>query len=355
MKRFFLILIIASSLTLFSCNKKMPLQTRKCMDTVCTINLYDDGTEKNYAEIFERLEELENQFSVTIADSYISKINSRAGLGPVRVSEEVFGVLEVCKKVSDISEGAFDITMNPVIQLWGINTENEKVPLQIEVEEALEKAGYNRMHFADDGIPWCILENGMSINLGAVAKGFAADEIVEILKNQNLKKAVINLGGNIYCYGKKEDGKLWSVGIKNPENPEGSPLLKLMTEENSVVTSGNYERFFEQGGKRYHHIFDPKTGFPSDNSVASVTVICKNSTAADALSTACFVMGEEKSFLHLKEFENYFGTEIGLVFILENGEIRASENLKDKLEFYDSSNGGKIGFQYSVRSVEDGE
>lgn len=354
LKGFQIIFTVVISALAVSCREKvLPPQVHVCMDTVCSVNLYDDGTEKLYKEIFLRLDELEKQFSVTIPESYVSQLNRSAGSGPIQISKEMFDVLEVCRKVSDISGGAFDITMNPVIQLWGINTEKVRVPEQKEIIEALEKVGYDRMHFADDGVRWAILERGMGINLGAVAKGFAADEIVKVLEFHGVKKAVINLGGNIYCYGKKEDRKLWSVGIKNPKEPEGTPLLKVTTDETSVVTSGNYERFFEQDGKRYHHIFDPKTGFPSDNSIASVTVICKNSTAADALSTACFVMGKGNAFFHLKDFENYFGTEIGLVFIMENGEIRASENLKGKLEFYDSSNEGIIGFLYDIYSFED--
>lgn len=334
-----------------SCKEKiLPAQVHMCMDTVFSVNLYDDGTEKLYKEIFDRLDNLEQQFSVSIPESYVSKINRGAGNGPVQISEDVLDILEVSSLVSEISGGAFDITADPVIQLWGINTDHARVPESDELSKAMEKIGNERMHFAEDGVSWCILEKGMSINFGAVAKGYAADAVAEILKERNVRKAIIDLGGNIYCYGKKEDGKLWTVGIKNPENPTGTPLLKVSSDEVSVVTSGVYERFFEKDGKKYHHIFDPKTGFPVENDLASVTVICKKSTAADALSTACFVMGQEESLKKLGEFQTLFRTEIGLVFIHKDGGVFATENLKNKVAFIGDSQGKEIGFIQAGKS-----
>ncbi|MCQ2597833.1 MAG: FAD:protein FMN transferase [Treponema sp.] len=332
-----------------SCKEKvLPPQVHMCMDTVCSVNLYDDGTEKLYKEIFLRFDDLEKQFSVTIPESNVSQLNSGAGTGPVQVSEDVYDMLEISSVVSKISGGAFDITTDPVIQLWGINTERARVPEQNEIDEALEKVGYERMFFADDGVRWAILENGMSINFGAVAKGYAADAVVEILKAHEVKKAILDLGGNIFCYGKKEDGKLWTVGIKNPENPTGAPLLKITSDEVSVVTSGIYERFLEKDGKKYHHIFDPKTGYPVENDLASVTVVCSVSTAADALSTACFVLGKQAALNCLSEFEKIFRTEIGLVFITKNGIVSATENLKGKISFVGENAGKEIDFVSAV-------
>ena len=340
------------SSSFISCAKKViPPQSKICMDTVCSVNLYNDGTKKLYEEIFSRLDEIEKQFSVTIPDSCVSLINSNAGIQPVMITDDVFVVLNISAKVSEISQGAFDVTADPVIRLWGINTDKARVPLQSEIDSALQKVGNDRMIFANDGTSWCILENGMSLNFGAVAKGYAADAIVQVLDAHEVKKAIIDLGGNIFCYGEKDDGSLWTVGIKNPENPSGAPLLKLRSEETSVVTSGIYERYLEEGGKRYHHIFDPKTGYPVENELASVTVICKNSTAADALSTACFVLGQNESFAHLADFENFFHEKIGLVFIHKNGDVFVTENLQGKISFYGDDNGKKI----SLCEVVEGE
>lgn len=340
-------IVFAASLSLLfiSCKEKiLPAQVHMCMDTVCSVNLYEDGTEKLYNEIFQRLDNLEAQFSVTIPESNVSKLNSGAGTGPVQISEDVTNILEISSAVSKISGGAFDITTDPVIQLWGINTERARVPARSEIDEALEKVGYKRMFFADDGVRWAILENGMSINFGAVAKGYAADAVAAILDEHKVRKAILDLGGNIYCYGKKEDGKLWTVGIKNPENPTGTPLLKISSDEVSVVTSGIYERYFEKDGKKYHHIFDPKTGCPVENDLSSVTVVCKLSTAADALSTACFVLGKDVALECLPEFEKLFRTEIGLVFISKEGKVSATDNLKSKVSFVGDNGGREIDF-----------
>ena len=173
----------------------------------------------------------------------------------------------------------------------------------------------------------------MKVNLGGIVKGFAADEVCKILKKHNVKKAVVDLGGNIYVYGKKSDGSKWTVGIKNPDSPSSAPLLRLCINENSVVTSGSYERFFEADGKKYHHIFNPATGFPADYGIVSATVISPSSIAADALSTATFVLGVEKSFKLLDKFKKEFGTDISFVFICKYGSVFASENLKGSLEF----------------------
>ena len=153
------------------------------------------------------------------------------------------------------------------------------------------------------------------------------------MKSARFKKAVVDLGGNIYVYGKKSDGSKWTVGIKNPESPSSVPLLRLCINENSVVTSGSYERYFESNGKRYHHIFDPATGFPADSGIVSATVISPSSIAADALSTATFVLGVEKSFKLLDKFKKEFGTDISFVFVCKYGSVFASADLKGSLEF----------------------
>ena len=337
--KFKIVLIFVYLGLTISCSKKtVPSRSVVCMDTLCSVNLFEDGTEKLYEEIFARLKGLENKFSITEEESYVNLINNNAGVQPVRISEDVFNVLYLSSKVSEFTEGAFDVTANPVIRLWGINTEKERVPTQKEIDNALLFVGNDRMHFAEDGVPWCILEKGMSINFGGIAKGYAADCVCEILEEHKVRKAVIDLGGNVYVYGKKDDGTLWSVGIKNPDKLQNNVILKLRTEETSVVTSGRYERFFEKDGNVYHHIFDPKTGYPVKNGLASVTVICKTSSIADALSTAFFVMGEERALSVLKSLEDFFNAELGIVFIYEDGKIRATDNLKGKLE------GGDITF-----------
>lgn len=330
-----------------SCKKSLPPQVVFCMDTVCTINCYDEGTEKLYKEITNNLLNLESQFSITKEDSFVSQVNNNAGIQPCRVSEDVISVLELSEIVSQISKGAFDVSANPIISLWGITSDNPRVPSGDEILDACKNVGYDRIKYAHDGISWILLENGMSINFGAVAKGYAADSVVQILEEKKVHSAIIDLGGNIYCYGTKNDNSLWTVGIKNPQNPTAMPLLKVRINQGSVVTSGDYERFFEEDGKRYHHIMDPHTGAPVENELSSVTVICESSTIADALSTTFFVAGQEKAFSLLEEYKKVFKTDIGLVLITKNGKIEASENLKGRLDFYSGDLGYELVFHGS--------
>lgn len=315
----------------FSCSGKIEPRTQTAMDTLCTVNAFEDGTKKLYDEIFERLAQIEKEFSATLPDSEISQINSMAGISAVQTNEEVLNVLDFALKTAWISDGAFTPAAGPLVDLWGINTDHQRIPSQAEINKALELVDFGCVGLSRDSV--FLRKAGMKVNLGGIVKGFAADEVCKILKKHNVKKAVVDLGGNIYVYGKKSDGSKWTVGIKNPDSPSSAPLLRLCINENSVVTSGSYERFFEADGKKYHHIFNPATGFPADSGIVSATVISPSSIAADALSTATFVLGVEKSFKLLDKFKKEFGTDISFVFICKYGSVFASENLKGSLEF----------------------
>ena len=314
-----------------SCSGKIEPRTQTAMDTLCTVYAFVDGTKKLYDEIFERLTQIEKEFSATLPDSEISRINSMAGISSVQTNEEVLNVLDFSLKTAWISDGAFTPAAGPLVDLWGINTDHQKIPSQTEINKALELVDFGCVGLSRDSV--FLRKAGMKVNLGGIVKGFAADEVCKILKKHNVKKAVVDLGGNIYVYGKKSDGSKWTVGIKNPDSPSSAPLLRLCINENSVVTSGSYERFFEADGKKYHHIFNPATGFPADSGIVSATVISPSSIAADALSTATFVLGVEKSFKLLDKFKKEFGTDISFVFICKYGSVFASENLKGSLEF----------------------
>ena len=315
----------------FSCSGKIEPRTQTAMDTLCTVNAFEDGTKKLYDEIFERLAQIEKEFSATLPDSEISQINSMAGISAVQTNEEVLNVMDFALKTAWISDGAFTPAAGPLVDLWGINTDHQRIPSQAEINKALELVDFGCVGLSRDSV--FLRKAGMKVNLGGIVKGFAADEVCKILKKHNVKKAVVDLGGNIYVYGKKSDGSKWTVGIKNPDSPSSAPLLRLCINENSVVTSGSYERFFEADGKKYHHIFNPATGFPADSGIVSATVISPSSIAADALSTATFVLGVEKSFKLLDKFKKEFGTDISFVFICKYGSVFASENLKGSLEF----------------------
>lgn len=312
------------SLSFLSCEKKLPPQAWFLMNTVCSVNLYDQGTEVLYSEINRELVRLENIFSVTLPESEISKINFFAGVKAVEVSEDVVTVLKAALEIADMTDGAFNPAANPLIELWGINTDHAKVPEESEIKSVMKLLDWKDISISEADGKWAVFlgKKGMSLNFGGIVKGYATDRIVSILDSHKIRKAIIDLGGNIYVYGKKDDGSLWTVGIKDPLNPTGNPKIKFKTESTSVVTSGIYERFFESNGIIYHHIFDTKTGYPVDNNLASSSVISKSSLAADLLSTTIFVLGEKKALSLQAAFEKALNCDLQFIFIDKNGNIK---------------------------------
>ena len=326
----------------FSCSNKPP-QFKRTLGTVCIVNLYEDGKSEIYDEIFDRLFQIDDEFNIGKKDSDISRINSNAFFEPIEVSDDIFKVISTSQLISTLTAGAFDISIEPIVSLWHINTDSPHVATQDEIDELLPLVDYTKISLDYEKKSVRLLKEGMKIDLGGIAKGFAADEIIKICKKHKVKHAVIDLGGNVFVYGKKTDGffgiganKFWNVGVKNPEFPDLPPVLKLSLPQSSVVTSGVYERFFEEDKKRYHHILSPKNGYPAKNNLYSVTVICENSMIADALSTAFFVLGKEKSLSLLpsikNDLKNYFETsstpdfEISAIFMEENHKITLSKD-----------------------------
>lgn len=304
------------------------------MDTVCSVNAFDDGTKELYDELFGRLSEIDSKFNVNNPDSEISKINRLKAGEEMKVSSEVFNLFVESMNFCRITDGAFMPVMGNLIDLWGVGSSNPKVPSVGQIEKEKSLIDSSEFSYMYDLNKIKMRKPGIKINLGAIVKGYAADECVRILKKHSVKKAVVNLGGNVYVVGKKENGDKWALGIKDPKNPDGgNPYLYFKTEEASVVTSGNYERYFEQNGKKYHHILDYSTGFPSENGVDSVTVICESSTYADALSTSFFVMGKEKAFENYKRIKEELMMDFSVVFVMGDGSWSALGEI-DSLKKY---------------------
>ncbi len=316
----FFFLITLSFLT--SCRKKaMKMQSQYIFGTICSIDLFEDGTEELYAGLFERLNQIERKFSVNIADSELSFVNSNASEGPVVVSREFFDVLKFSVDFAEKSGGAFNPALGSIIGLWGIGTEHQRIPETQEIEEAKKHCDYRNiiLNEADDICSVMLADEKLRLDLGAIVKGYAADELVKLLKENGVTKAIINLGGNIYAFGSKSNNPddKWNIGIKNPLKDDAEPIVVLEVNSTSVVTSGNYERFFIENGVRYHHIIDSKTGFPAETGLASVTVINESSTLCDAMATACFVAGTDAEFI-----KNEAGPgKIQLIFITQDGKI----------------------------------
>ncbi|MCL1823342.1 MAG: FAD:protein FMN transferase [Oscillospiraceae bacterium] len=257
---------------------------------------------------FSRLFEIERITSAKLPDSELFFINQNAFESTVIVSEELFFLLKSGLTYAELTGGAFDITLGSIVDLWGIGTNNARIPSQSEISKALENCGFEHLVLNEDEFSVRFLKEGLKLDLGAIAKGYAADEMKQVLAENGITSAVLDLGGNIITIGNNA-GNGWIVGITDPLIPN-EICAKLHVYDKTIVTSGNYERFFMYEDTRYHHIFDRRTGFPSDSGIISATVITDVSMTADALSTAFFVLGTEEA---VKLTENLSGIEYILI------------------------------------------
>ena len=270
-------------------------ETRVLMDTFCEISCYDADKAKAVAAIdaaFKEMERIERVFSKFDENSEVSKINRSAGMEKVDVSGEVFGLTERSIYYSRISGGTFDITVGPLMEIWGFVRENKSLPDRGVIDNALKHVGYKNIELDSGELSVRFLDKGVKIDFGGIAKGYAVDRAKDVLASKGIKNGLINLGGNIFALGHAPGKESWNIGVEDPRN-KGKLLHTFEVIDKGISTSGNYERFFEIGGKRYSHIINPITGEPCQG-IISVTVISDSAEKADALSTAIFVMGEEK-------------------------------------------------------------
>lgn len=280
------------------------------MDTIMTLTLYGDKAEETMNEAVSLIHRYDSLFSVTEPDSDISKINSASGAA-VTVSPETYELVQKCLEVSADTEGLFDISIYPLVKAWGFTTENQHVPSEDERETAMKKIDYTRIRlFEKNQIQ---IGPDMQIDLGAAAKGYLSQKLMELCQEKGISSAIVSLGGNVQTMGTKEDGSFFRVGITDPS--DGASLYgTIQVKDKAVITSGIYQRYFTEGGKTYHHIMDKRIGMPAENELASVTVIAEDGGKADALATALYVMGEEKAKVYQKEHP-----EIQLILIRKDG------------------------------------
>lgn len=290
------------------------------LDTVITISGYADK------EILEGAValcgEYEKVFSRTVKGSDVWRINHGEGC-PVQVCGDTAELLAMALDICEKSGGALDITIAPASDLWDFKADEPEIPDSGELSSAAELVDYTKLKLEGDMVT---LPAGMAIDLGAVAKGYIADKAAEYLKEKGVESAILNLGGNVVALGSKPDGREWSIGIQDPEKENGKSGYSVMVADKSVVTSGIYQRGFDKDGVRYHHILDRATGWPVQNGLASVTIIADSSTMADAMSTACFVLGRDMGMS--------FAEEMGVqaVFIGTDGKVSCTPALEGKLE-----------------------
>lgn len=303
----------------------------EAMDTEMILTVYGDGSACE--KLKNKVIELDRILDVTDTESEIYRLNDS---GSAELSEASADILQKALELCAQLDGAFDITVYPAVTAWGFTTGEYRVPDEDELKSLAERIDHKNVGLSGNT---AALSADAQIDLGAVAKGFAADELLGILKDGKAAAAVLNLGGTVALYGKKPDGSRFKVGIADPEDPAGY-FGYLERDSGVIATSGGYERFFEKGGKRYIHILDPKTAEPVDNGVLSVTVICDNGSRADALSTALFVMGLDKA-------EEYYRAHPDFDFIIltDKNELFITKGVYDGFTLAE-------GYDLSVHTVQ---
>ena len=322
MKKIKYLLACFSVFILPGCYQSRPSQSEFILNTVCTITLYDRGKPGIYREIFTRLKEIENRMSVFSIDGDLDRINKAAGNHPINVSADVFKVIEKAVYYAEISEGAFDPTIAPVVALWGMGGENPKVPAREEIERVLPLVDWRCIELDRVNKTVFLMNPGMALDLGGIAKGYAADEAADIIRKAGIPRAIIDLGGNILTVGQKKDKSLWKIGLQNPLDDRGAYIGIVQVKEKTVVTSGVYERFFTENGVQYHHLFSPDNGYPVRNDLLSVSIITDLSMHGDALSTASFILGYDKGRALIESLEGVMG-----VFVFEDKTIRLTRGV----------------------------
>lgn len=306
------------------------------LGTYVRIRVYDEGKESALKPAFDRVKELGDKITINQKGSEIDEVNEQAGIKPVKVSDDVYTLFKRAYEYSQDSQGGFDMAIGAITQLWRIGFDDARKPSQEEIDQALKLVDYHKIELNDKEKTVYLKEKGMIIDLGAIAKGYITDEVVKVLKKQGVTTAIVDLGGNVYVLGHSPRGENqdWTVGIQDPNMARGSVLGSIKERNKTLVTSGIYERYLEVDGKKYHHLFDPKTGYPFDNDIASVTIITDKSIDGDGLSTAVFSMGVKKG-LEYVESELNNGTEA--IFVTKDDKVYVTDPIKDTFKLSEDS------------------
>jgi thiamine biosynthesis lipoprotein len=264
------------------------------MDTTITITAYGPKAKKAVSAAFAEMRRVADLMNANDPASEVAYINQNAGIKPVKVSPETFELLKLSLHYSQLSVGAFDVTVRPLVELWGIGKKDNYVPSKEEIQQALKLVDYRKLVLNDQEQSVFLPVKGMGIDLGGAAKGYAADRARAVLQEYGVNSALVDAGGNIWTVGVRPDGEKWRIGIRHPRPEMGSKILAVLPAQDlTLVTSGDYERYFVKDDVRYHHIFDPRTGWPAQG-VISATIVGTNGAEADILSTTVFVLGPKK-------------------------------------------------------------
>ena len=297
------------------------------LDTVVSITLYGTKDESLLSKPFALIKEYDTKLDAFSDDSEIGKINQSAGINAVQVSEDTYELIKNSLAYSEETEGLFDISIGPLVSLWNIGEpEQKEAPEKDVIDSAKMNVDYKKVILNDSDHSVYLEDENMSLNLGAVAKGYISGKVKECLKQEGVDHAVINLGGNVVLLGGKTRFENFSVGVEDPADPDNNTIGTLSLSDNAIVTSGDYQRYFtDSQGKKYHHILDPKTGYPSDTDLHQVTVIAEDAFKCDALSTSLFLMGSQKAEEYLQKHN-----EVQAIFVTKDQKVLVSNGLKEE-------------------------
>ncbi|MCT4508455.1 MAG: FAD:protein FMN transferase [Tepidibacter sp.] len=328
-----LVLSISLILGITGCsNKEITPVSREtfALGTIIDFKVYDkdqDRANKVIDECIKRIKDIEQKLSVNIEDSEVTTVNKNAGKQSIKVSDETMYVAKKSLEYSNITKGKFNLTVYPLVNLWGIGTENARVPSQSEIEGVIRNIDYKDAVLDEAKKTIYLKRENQGIDLGAIAKGYVGDEIKKVFIQNDIKSAFVNLGGNVMAYKAKLDASKWRIGIQNPLQPRGQYIGIVSVEDKSIVTSGNYERYFEQDGKRYHHILDATSGYPANKGLISTSIITESGIDADALSTSVYLIGLEEGIELIESLD-----KVEAIFVTKDKEVYTTSGLKDSFE-----------------------
>ena len=319
-----LALVFAMSFLLCGCAEKEEEPVSRdlfAMDTYMTVTAYGRHAEKAVDEAVRELNRLDALLSTGKEASEVAALNKNGGGD---LSKDTNTLLKAALELYKSTGHVFDITIYPVMKLWGFTDQNYKVPAKEDLTEALQLVDAGALDYDADAKTVAFEKEGVAVDFGGIAKGYASSRVIEIFREQGVTSGIVNLGGNVQTLGQKPDGTDWRIGIQDPED-EDKMLGVVADHDKAIITSGGYERNFEEDGVVYHHIIDPETGYPADSGLTSVTIVSEDGTLADGLSTSLFIMGKAKAVnywqKHFKEFD--------MVLCCDDGTLMVTEGIRE--------------------------
>ncbi len=302
------------------------------LGTINTLTIYENKSENILDEAIERVTAIENKMSAFKEDSDIARVNQNAGFSEQPVSAETLFVVKKAVEAANQVPYSADITIRPLVNLWNTYLQKSQIPPLSDINQTLSLVNFKDIKINEKNQTIGLTREHQSIDLGSIAKGYAADEVKMLFTKHRVKNALINLGGNILVMGNAPDGSPWKVGIQNPDKEQGTYMGTIALNNKTVVTSGGYERFSVVEGKPYHHLLDPNTGYPSQSGIKSATIIAKHSIEADAFTTALFIMGiqKAKTFLESKP-------HLDAILLTDDNDVILTKRIAHQFNITDSS------------------